>query len=86
MDQMIYGLCALTAGLCAALLLRSYLRTRFRLLLWSGLCFVGFALNNLLLVIDKFVLTELDLSMLRLAVAGGAVLLLLYGLIIESGA
>ena len=49
MIQLVYLLCALTSLACAVLLLRGYFRTRVRLLLWSGLCFVGLALNNALL-------------------------------------
>jgi hypothetical protein len=46
----IYSLCAITSILCAILLLRSYLRTKARLLLWSGLCFVGLFVNNIALL------------------------------------
>ncbi len=84
MDKFIYGLCALTAATCAWLLLRSYARTRFRLLMWSGACFVGLTLNNLLLIADRVVFIEVDLSTWRLAVALAAVLLLLFGLIMDS--
>ena len=84
MDKLIYGLCALTSAACAGLLLRSYFATRFRLLLWSGLCFVGLTLNNVLLVLDRLVYTAVDLSTWRLVVALAAILFLLYGLIVES--
>lgn len=84
MDKLIYGLCALTAAACAALLLRSYLQTRVRLLLWSGMCFAGLTLNNALLVFDRLVFTAVDLSTWRLVVALGAVVLLLCGLILEG--
>lgn len=86
MDKVIFSLCALTAAGCATLLLSGYLRTRFRLLLWSGLCFVGFTVNNVLLVLDRLVLTTVDLSTVRLVTALVSVLLLLAGLILESGA
>ncbi|CAG1014454.1 hypothetical protein BURC_00696 [Burkholderiaceae bacterium] len=85
MDKLIYSLCAMTAAAAAVLLLRSYLRTRFRLLLWSGLCFAGLTVNNVLLVLDRVVFTAVDLSTWRLAVALASVLLLLYGLIMEGG-
>jgi hypothetical protein len=85
-EKIIYGLCALTSAACAWLLLRGYLRTRFRLLLWSGLCFVGQTLNNVLLILDRMVFTQVDLSTLRLSVALAAVLLLLGGLILEGDA
>ncbi len=84
MAKVIYGLCALTAASCAFLLLRSYLRTRFRLLLWSGACFCGLTVNNLLLILDRLYFIGTDLSTWRLAVALASVLLLLLGLILES--
>jgi Family of unknown function (DUF5985) len=84
MDALIYALCAGTAAACAALLLRGYLRTRFRLLLWSGLCFVGLTANNLLLVVDRVLLPEVDLSLWRLGVGLLAALLLVTGLVLES--
>ena len=65
------------------LLVRSYLATRTRLLLWSALCFSGLALNNLILVIDKAT-PEIDLSLVRSLPALVGMLLLLYGLIWES--
>jgi Family of unknown function (DUF5985) len=84
MAAFIYLLCALTSLACAVLLLRSYGRTHARVLLWSGLCFAGLTLNNVLLVIDRIVLpTAVDLFTVRLAVAFFALLLLLYGLIWE---
>jgi hypothetical protein len=89
MDKAIYGLCALTALACAWLLLSGYLRTRFRLLLWSGLCFVGLTANNVLLVIDRVVFADVDLSSMtiwRLGTTLVAVLLLLAGLILERDA
>ncbi len=42
----------LTVGLCAFLLLRAYARVRQRLLLWSGLCFVGLTISNAILFVD----------------------------------
>ncbi|HVT82005.1 MAG TPA: DUF5985 family protein, partial [Phycisphaerae bacterium] len=43
---MIYLLCALTSLACAILLARGYLRSRAKILLWSGLCFALLAINN----------------------------------------
>ena len=80
----IYILCALTSGLCAVLLLRGYRETRAPLLFWSGLCFVGLALNNVLLIIDLRFVPELDLSLWRQVPAIAGVGLLLYGLIWET--
>ena len=85
MAAAIYSLCAAVALLCAALLLRAYRRNRYRLLLWSGLCFAGLTLNNALLIVDKiFLPVQVDLSALRLAVSLMSVLVLLYGLIWEA--
>lgn len=80
----VYLLCFATAVACAALVLRSWRRTRVGLLLWTGLCFVGLALNNLLLFVDLVLVPTVDLSLLRTlpALAGTAVLL--FGMIWES--
>ena len=84
MAGIIYALCALTAVLCAGLLLQSYVRSRYRLLLWSGLCFAGLSLNNFLLVLDKLVFPHVDLSPWRSAVALLAMAVLLYGLVWDA--
>ncbi len=83
MAGIVYGLCALTAFGCAWMLLRSYFRIKSRLLLWSSLCFIGLALNNLLLVVD-YLLPSIDLSTVRLIPAIIGMALLLYGLILED--
>lgn len=84
MVGLIYSLCALTAAACALMLLRTYARTGYRLLLWGGLCFVGLTLNNLLLIVDKFIVLFVDLSTWRLVLALLALLVFLYGLIWDS--
>jgi hypothetical protein len=84
MALIVYILCAVTSCACAAMLLRTYAHNRFRLLLWSGLCFVGFALNNILLILDLNVFPEVDLSIIRSLPTLAGLLLLLYGLIWES--
>lgn len=84
MAKIIYILCALTSLACAWLLFRSYLANRARLLFWSGWCFIGLTLNNVLLVLDKLVFLNMDLSTWRLAAALVALLLMLYGLIWEE--
>lgn len=80
----VYCLGTLVTLLCAVLLLRSYRRTRTRLLLWSGLCFAGLTLSNLLLVIDLLLLPTDDLYLWRLGTAAAAMLVLVYGLIFTS--
>ena len=84
MATVIYLLCALTALACAVLLLRGYVRSRVRLLLWVGLCFVGLTLNNVLLVVDVRVVPTLDLSLWRTLPALAGLLLLIYGLVWET--
>lgn len=80
----VYVLCALTSAVCAGLLLRSYLASRSRLLLWSALCFGGLMVNNVLLVVDERVVTGADLGLLRDVTGFAAVSVLLLGLIWES--
>lgn len=84
MAAVIYALCAITSFAAAALLWREYARTRYRILFWSALCFAGLTANNVLLVLDRFVYTDIDLTLLRLTAAAVAMLLLLFGLIWES--
>lgn len=80
----VYLLGSLVTLLCAVLLLRGFVRVRQRLLLWSGLCFAGLTVSNLLLFVDLVVIQQFDLYILRLMTAAGAMLLMLYGLIFES--
>lgn len=77
----VYSLCALTSLLCAWLLFRSFFKTKFRLLLWSGLCFAGLAINNMVLVFDRIIFPGNDFSKWRLLISLVAMLPLLYGLI-----
>lgn len=65
MATIVYALCALTSLACMALLLRTYFGTRARLLLWATVCFLGLALNNIILFIDKVVAPDVDLSTWR---------------------
>lgn len=74
----------ITVGLCALLLLRGYLSGRARLLLWSGLCFLGLTVSNALLFFDLAVVPHANLYIWRLGVAAVSVLLLVYGLVFES--
>jgi hypothetical protein len=84
MAEIVYLLCMVTSALCAVLLVRSYRRTRTRLLLWSSLCFVCLAGNNALLFLDLVVYTSIDLSPVRSAAALLGIGLLVFGLISES--
>ena len=68
---------------CALLLVRSYRRTRTKLLLWSALAFVLLALNNFIVVLDMVLLPHIDFTLARQAAALGAVAVLIYGFIWE---
>ena len=83
MAETVYVLCAVTSAGCALLLLRAWLGSRVRLLLWSFWCFAFLALNNTLLFIDLAVVRGTDLSVPRAATALAGLLLLLYGLIYD---
>jgi hypothetical protein len=83
MAELVYILCAATSILCAVLLFRSYRAGRSRLLFWSSLCFVGLALNNVMLILDLYVVST-DLFYARTLVALGAMAMLIYGLIWSS--
>ena len=84
MAAVIYFLCAFTAALCAYLLLQAYRRGRYRLLLWSGLCFAGLTINNAFLILDKIAFPALDLSVPRTSIALLSMMILLYGLIWDT--
>ena len=84
MAGIVYALCAATSLTCAILLLRAYKHSRVRLLFWSGLCFIGLTLNNILLFIDLKILPAVDLSIVRTLPALIGVLLLIYGLIFDT--
>jgi hypothetical protein len=85
MAALIYSLCALVAALCTFLLLRAWLGGRYRLLLWTGLCFAGLTVTNVLLFVDKIVFgPEIDLSLPRLVVTLASMGVLLYGLVWDA--
>jgi hypothetical protein len=84
MAAVAYGFGVMTSVLCAFLLIRSYLREKTKLLLWCSLCFVGLALNNVILFVDIFVVPEISLAIWRNVTALAALLLMLFGLIWEE--
>lgn len=79
----VYSLCFLTSAVCGWLLVRSFMRNRTPLLLWSAICFVFLAVNNLLVVFDLIVLPLGDLSPYRLGTELAAVSTLLFGFVWE---
>lgn len=84
MAEAVYLLCIATSLACAVLLLRGYQQSGVRLLLWSGLCFVGLSLNNALVFIDLVMVPATDLSILRPTAALLGLGALLYGLIWDA--
>ncbi len=84
MAAIVYLLCAATSLACAVLLLRAYKHSRARLLFWSGLCFIGLAINNVLLFIDLELFPQSDLFLLRSMPALAGLLVLIYGLIWDT--
>jgi hypothetical protein len=84
LHAIVYVLSAVTCVACAWLLLRGYARTRERLLLWSGLCFIGLAADNALLFVDVVVLPGLSLVAWRGLPALTGLCALLYGLVWEA--
>lgn len=81
--EAVYLLCAATSITCATLLLRGYRASRTRLLFWATLCFLGLALNNILLFVDLIMLPDIDLFWWRTLPALLGIAILLYGLIWE---
>jgi len=77
-------LCAVTSLACMLLLIRGWLQTRTRLLLWSALSFVALAVNNVLLFVDVVVLPDIYLVPFRQAASLIAVGVLVYGFVWES--
>ena len=84
MAAAVYVLCALTSLACAVLLLRGYQARGVRLLLWSGLAFIGFAFGNVILVLDRLVVPEVDLSIWRSLPVLAGLLVLIYGLVWDA--
>ena len=86
MAAAVYVLCALTSLACAVLLLRAYQARGVRLLLWSGLAFVGFTLGNVMLVVDRVVVgPEVDLAIWRSLPVLSGLGVLIYGMVWDAG-
>lgn len=81
MAGLVYILCAATSFACAWLLFRAYSRSGHWLLFWSALCFACLTLNNSLLVADRLLIPDSDLSTWRLLPALAAMIVMLHGLV-----
>ena len=84
MAALINLLSAATCLLCAAMLFRSYAKQRVRLLLWSGLCFTGLMIENLMYYVDIVLIPDVDLSLWRKIPGLIALVVLLAGLVWDS--
>jgi hypothetical protein len=91
MAEAVYILCAVTSVAIAILLFRGYARSRARFLMWCALCFVGLAINNALLFVDKVLFPDVDLQFAGISTpvwrglaALVGLLLLIWGLIWDS--
>jgi hypothetical protein len=84
MAKAVYLLCALTSLACAVLLLRGYRQRGVRLLLYSGLAFVGFTLGNAMLVVDVVMVPTVDLALFRSLPVLFGLLVLIYGLVWDA--
>lgn len=79
----VYLLCFLTSLSCCLLLIRSYWRSKNKVLLWTAACFVLLALDNLLVIFDLVLLPNIDLSVPRLLATLLAISTLIIGFVWE---
>lgn len=84
MVEFTYVLNILVCLVCTVLLLRGWLRSRSRLLMWSAACFAMLTANNALIFLDVLIVPDVDLSVLRAASALVGFATLLFGMIWES--
>jgi len=80
----LYLVAIISSATCAMLLLRAYVRRRVRLLMWSGVCFLGLTLNNIALFVDLVMFPQLDLRLARHLPALVGMMFLLYGFICDA--
>ena len=85
MAEAVYILCSILSFFCTAMLLRGYIKSHSRLLLWSAWCFGVFMVNNIFLSVDMIIFPELDMSgpFWRNLLGATSGSLLLFGLIWE---
>jgi len=84
MPGAVYLLSAGTALACGFLLLRAWRSKGVRLLFWSGLCFLGLALDNILLYLDLVILPDVQMYNAPSLAGLISICLLLYGLIWDA--
>jgi hypothetical protein len=84
MAATVYILCMAASSLCALMLWRAYRQSKVRLLFWSALCFGGLAVNNLLLVVDRLVLPNVDLFWVRSFAAVFGIAAMIFGFVWDA--
>jgi hypothetical protein len=82
--SLIYILSAATSLTCSLLLLRGYRRGGGRLLLWSAICFAGLTIDNIVLLVDVYVVPQFSLDIVRKVAGLVGLVLLIYGLVWET--
>ena len=83
-EKLVYIFCALTSAGCAILLLRSYIRSRGKLVFWGFIFFTFFTLSNIVLFFDLEVLPSVDLSSYRDILTFCGLVAMIFGLIKEG--
>lgn len=81
---LVYLMCFLTCAVCAGLLVRSWLKTRMRLAMFTAISFVLFAINNFFLFADVILFPESDLWAFRIVPALAGVIVMIVGFVWES--
>ncbi len=81
---LVYMFCFITCAICAALLVRSWFKTRTRLLLWVAISFTLLAVNNFFLFADTTLFPDIDLSVFRWTTGTAGVVILIFGLVWEA--
>ena len=85
MAAVVYLLCTFTSLLCAIMLFRAFRKSQFRLLFWSSMGFTGFALSNILLIVDLLVFPDVTYIInFRSIPAVIGMVTMIYGLIMEE--
>ena len=80
----LYAIAVMSSATCAVLLLRAYAHRGIRLLMWSGICFIGLTISNVALFVDLVVFPHIDLRLARLVPALAGMMCLLYGFVFDA--
>ncbi len=75
--SLVYPACFAGSAICAFLLVRSWMRSRDRILAWSAVSFLLLAIGNFVLLCDMIIAPDLDLTTLRYLASLTAVSILL---------